>query len=222
MEETPDRRWIVLAGFALVAVVVVAVILIGRSGGGGGGGSDSSAACTEKPVSGAQSYPCPDLDEALPDGSTATVKTNFGTFTIDLAVEEAPLTTSSFAYLTEKGFYDGLTFHRIVPGFVIQGGDPLGNGGGGPGYSVVEKPPANLTYKRGVVAMAKTGTDPAGTSGSQFFVVTGADAGLPPEYALLGRIGKGLDTVTKISKLDTVGEKPKERVVMEKVTIEKG
>ncbi len=222
MEETPDRRWIVLAAFAIVVVGVVIGILLSRSS--GGGGSSSSAACTEEAESpaGAKSYPCPDLEETLPEGSTATVKTNFGTFTIDLATEEAPLTTTSFAYLAEKGFYDGLTFHRIVPGFVIQGGDPLGDGSGGPGYSVVEKPPAKLSYTRGVVAMAKTGTDPPGTSGSQFFVVTGADSGLPPEYALLGRVGQGMGVVTKIGKLPTVGEKPKERVVMEEVTIAKG
>ena len=132
-----------------------------RSGGSetatGEGHSSDSAACSERTESpaGAKSYPCPDLGETVPDGSTATVKTNYGTFTIELATEEAPLTSTSFAYLAEQGFYNGLTFHRIVPGFVIQGGDPLGDGTGGPGYSVVEKPPKNLTYSRGVVAMAK-------------------------------------------------------------------
>jgi peptidyl-prolyl cis-trans isomerase B (cyclophilin B) len=220
MEEKPDRRWIILAAFVVVAVGVVLGIVLSRSG--GGGDSSASAACTEEPTSGTKSYPCPNLDETLPDGSTATVKTNFGTFTIDLATEEAPLTSTSFAYLAEKGFYDGLTFHRIVPEFVIQGGDPLGNGSGGPGYTVVEKPPKDLTYTSGVVAMAKSSTAPPGASGSQFFVVTGANAGLPPEYALLGRVGEGMDVVTKIGKLPTNGEKPKQRVVMEKVTIEKG
>jgi cyclophilin family peptidyl-prolyl cis-trans isomerase len=199
-----------------------------RSGGSetatGEGNSSDSAACSEHTESpaGAKSYPCPDLGETVPDGSTATVKTNYGTFTIELATEEAPLTSTSFAYLAEKGFYDGLTFHRIVPGFVIQGGDPLGDGTGGPGYSVVEKPPKSLTYSRGVVAMAKSSGEPAGTSGSQFFVVTGSDAGLPPEYALLGRVGQGMGVVSKIGKLPTAGEKPKERVVMEEVTIGRG
>ena len=220
MEEKPDRRWIILAAFMVVAVGVVLGIVLSRSG--GGDSSSASAACTEEPSQGTKSYPCPDLDETLPDGSTATVKTNLGTFTIDLATEEAPLTSTSFAYLAEQGFYDGLTFHRIVPDFVIQGGDPLGNGSGGPGYQVVEKPPKDLTYTSGVVAMAKSSTAPPGASGSQFFVVTGADAGLPPEYALLGRVGQGMDTVTKIGKVAVVGEKPKKPVVMEKVTIEKG
>ena len=97
-----------------------------------------------------------------------------------------------------KRFYDGLSFHRIVAGFVIQGGDPKGDGSGGPGYSVTEAPPSDLTYSKGVVAMAKTATEAAGTSGSQFFVVTGEDAGLPPEYALLGKVTKGQEVVDKI------------------------
>jgi cyclophilin family peptidyl-prolyl cis-trans isomerase len=190
----------------------------------GGGKSSNSAACSEEAgtPTGDKSYPCPDLGETLPEGSTATVKTNFGTFTIDLATEEAPLTTTSFAYLVKKGFYDGLIFHRIVPGFVIQGGDPLGNGSGGPGYSVIEKPREDLAYTRGVVAMAKTADEAAGTSGSQFFVVTSSDGGLPPEYALLGRVGRGYGTVARIGKLGTPSEKPKERVVIEEVTIGKG
>ncbi len=111
--------------------------------------------------------------------------------TIALDTERAPKTANSFAYLSEEGFYDDLTFHRIVPGFVIQGGDPLGTGTGGPGYSVDEKPPANLAYTKGMVAMAKSSAEPPGRSGSQFYVVTGADAGLPPEYALVGKVERG-------------------------------
>jgi peptidyl-prolyl cis-trans isomerase B (cyclophilin B) len=153
---------------------------------------------------------------------TAVVETSCGTFEIALATDEAPKTVNSFVYLVEEGFYDGLGFHRIVPEFVIQGGDPLGEGSGGPGYSVVEKPPANLAYTKGAVAMAKTSAEPPGTSGSQFFVVTGADAGLPPEYALVGRVSEGLDVVEKIGELPTEGETPREPVVMERVTIERG
>ncbi len=131
------------------------------------------------------------------------VETSCGTFEIALDTTRAPKTTNSFAYLAEEGFYDDLTFHRVVPEFVIQGGDPLGNGAGGPGYSVDEKPPANLSYTRGVVAMAKTAAEPPGRSGSQFYVVTAADAGLPPEYALVGKVDKGYDVVTRIEKLGT-------------------
>jgi cyclophilin family peptidyl-prolyl cis-trans isomerase len=149
------------------------------------------------------------------------VETSCGTFDIALDTTRAPVIANSFAYLSEKGFYDGLTFHRIVPEFVIQGGDPEGTGSGGPGYSVTEKPPANLAYTKGVVAMAKSSTEPPGAAGSQFFVVTGADAGLPPEYALVGKISSGMDVVETIGKLGTPEEKPKQTVLIEKVTIER-
>ena len=109
-----------------------------------------------------------------------------------------------------------------MSGFVIQGGDPLGDGSGGPGYSVDEKPPAKLAYTKGVVAMAKSSTEPPGRSGSQFFVVTSVDAGFPPEYALLGKVSKGYDVVARINRLATPAEKPKQTVLIEKVTIEKG
>src|ERR1700754_4864316 len=106
----------------------------------------------------------------------ATVVTNCGSFQSRLAVKRAPKTTASFASLAGQKFYDGLTFHRIVADFVIQGGDPEGDGTGGPGYRVVEAPPKKLKYTEGIVAMAKTGSERVGTSGSQFFVVSGKEA----------------------------------------------
>ena len=150
----------------------------------------------------------------------ARVLTNCGEFEITLDAKRAPKTGGSFASLVGKRFYDGLIFHRIVAGFVIQGGDPAGDGQGGPGYTVTEAPPEDLTYKKGVVAMAKTATDPAGASGSQFFVVTGEDAGLPPEYALLGKVTKGQDVVDKIGVV-AVGadEAPTEPVVIRQIRI---
>jgi peptidyl-prolyl cis-trans isomerase B (cyclophilin B) len=215
---------IVLAVFALVAAGVVAAILISRSGGDSGSGTTSAGGCEEveapEPKQGTLKAPKQTVQKG--EKLTAVVETSCGTFDIALATDEAPKTANSFAYLAEEGFYDGLTFHRIVPEFVIQGGDPEGTGNGGPGYSVVEKPPANLAYTKGVVAMAKTSAEPPGTSGSQFFVVTGADAGLPPEYALVGRVDKGMDVVERIGELGTPTEQPKQTVVMEKITIEKG
>ena len=153
---------------------------------------------------------------------TATVATSCGDFTIELDVERAPKTSASFVFLAREGFYDDTSFHRIVPGFVIQGGDPLGNGTGGPGYSVVEAPPRDLAYSRGVVAMAKGGTEPPGASGSQFFVVTGEDTPLPPDYALLGQVTEGQDVVDTIgtSATDPATEQPLDPVVIETVTIE--
>jgi len=163
----------------------------------------------------------------LEDGKThsVVVKTNKGDFTFDLATKISPCTTASFAGLVQKGFFDGLTFHRIVPGFVIQGGDPEGNGMGGPGYSVVDAPPKETKYEKGLVAMAKTQTDPAGTSGSQFFVVTSDGVTLPPDYAVLGNVTDGMDVVEKIGKLgnpsDPAGA-PTEKVTIDKMELESG
>jgi peptidyl-prolyl cis-trans isomerase B (cyclophilin B) len=164
----------------------------------------------------------PKPTQELKQGKTyvAHVVTNCGEFDITLDAKRAPRTGGSFASLVGKRFYDGLIFHRIVPGFVIQGGDPKGDGSGGPGYSVTEAPPDDLTYGKGVVAMAKTATEAAGTSGSQFFVVTGEDAGLPPEYALLGKVTKGQEVVDKIGVV-AVGpdEAPTEPVVISSIRI---
>ncbi len=225
MQQGADRRPIILAAFALIAVVVVAVILIGRSGGDDGSSSATSAAgCkeVEAPAPKKVSLKAPPQTVKKGEELTAVVETSCGSFEIALDSSRAPKTVNSFAYLSEKGFYDGLTFHRIAPGFVIQGGDPLGTGVGGPGYKVVEKPPANLSYTKGTVAMAKSSADPPGSSGSQFFVVTAADAGLPPEYALVGKVSEGYDTVARIDKLGTQAEKPKQTVLIEKISIEKG
>ncbi len=152
---------------------------------------------------------------------TAVVKTSCGEFAIALDVKRAPKTAASFVALAKKGFFDGTTFHRISPGFVIQGGDPTGTGQGGPGYTVVEAPPKGLAYERGVVAMAKTAQEPAGASGSQFFVVT-ADSGLPPDYALLGKLASGDDAVDAIATTatDPNTEQPLSPVVIESVTIQ--
>ena len=151
----------------------------------------------------------------------ATVSTNCGDFEITLDAKRAPKTGGSFKALAAKGFFDGTTFHRIVSGFVIQGGDPKGDGTGGPGYSVTEAPPQDLVYEKGVVAMAKTGAEPPGASGSQFFVVTAEDAGLQPDYALLGKVTAGQDVVDKIgvAETDPATEKPLEPVVISSVTV---
>jgi peptidyl-prolyl cis-trans isomerase B (cyclophilin B) len=150
----------------------------------------------------------------------ASVVTNCGEFEITLDVENAPKTTASFAHLAESGFYDGLIFHRVSPGFVIQGGDPLGTGTGGPGYSIEEAPPRSISYDAGVVAMAKTGDEPAGTSGSQFFVMT-ESSDLPADYALLGEVTSGMDVVGTIAAVETDNfEKPTEPMVIESITVE--
>ena len=152
----------------------------------------------------------------------AVMKTSCGTIEIELDVEENPKTASSFAHLSREGFYDGLSFHRIVPGFVVQGGDPENSGQGGPGYSVVEAPPRDTKYTRGVVAMAKTELEDPGTSGSQFFIVTAEDAGLPPDYAIAGKVTKGDDVVELLANVpnDPADNRPTEPVIIENVTVE--
>jgi peptidyl-prolyl cis-trans isomerase B (cyclophilin B) len=130
-----------------------------------------------------------------------TLETSCGEIAIRLDQKTAPKTTASFAHLARTGFYDGTVFHRIVPGFVIQGGDPTGSGTGGPGYTTRDVPPQNAAYVQGTVAMAKSGAEPAGTGGSQFFIVTGPDAGLPPDYALVGKVVKGQRVVDEIGQL---------------------
>lgn len=224
------RKWIALGVFALIAAGVVAAILIGRSGGGDDSTTAASAsACkqAEAPKPKKVSFSAPKQVLSKGETATAVVETSCGTFEIALDTTRAPKTANSFAFLADEGFYDGLTFHRIVPEFVIQGGDPLGNGNGGPGYSIDEKPPANLAYTKGIVAMAKTSAEPPGRSGSQFFVVLGADAGLPPEYALVGKVDKGFDVVERIGKLGSSPEvapagEPKQTVLIEKISVEHG
>ena len=130
---------------------------------------------------------------------SAVVATSEGSFTISLDAKRAPKTVNNFVFLARSKFYDGLTFHRVVPGFVIQGGDPLGNGQGGPGYEFADELPDQPGYAVGAVAMANSG---ANTNGSQFFVVTG-ELGLavPGRYSKFGKVTKGLDIVKAIEKL---------------------
>jgi peptidyl-prolyl cis-trans isomerase B (cyclophilin B) len=195
-------------------LVLPLLLVLTLAGCGGEGGSD------------AQESDCDMQGDAqlaeLEEGKTyrLAVRTNQGAFTIELDRETAPCTSASFVSLARKGFFNGIKFHRIVPGFVIQGGDPTGTGTGGPGYSTVDVPPEDARYTKGVVAMAKTGTDPPGTSGSQFFIVTGEDAGLPADYAVLGKVVEGLDVVEKIGKLGGPDERPTENVEIESVTVE--
>jgi peptidyl-prolyl cis-trans isomerase B (cyclophilin B) len=225
-----DKRWYILGGFALLAIVIVGIIVVSRSGGDSSSDETKTTAskekgCTkvEQPKPKKETLPKPKMTTKKGEEVTAVVETNCGTFDIELATTEALTIANSFAYLAEEGFYDDLTFHRIVPEFVIQGGDPKGDGSGGPGYEVVQAPPKNLKYTLGTVAMAKTSTAPSGAAGSQFYIVSGPQGEtLPPEYALAGKVTKGLDVVERIGKLGTPEEKPTEPVVIEKMTIERG
>ena len=163
--------------------------------------------CADVPAATPKSPDTPEPSGKLPTDvrTILTLKTSCGTIKIELDAKDNPKTANSLATLAKAGYYDGLAFHRTVEGFVIQGGDPAGNGSGGPSWKVVEAPPAGTKYTEGVVAMAKTGTEAAGTSGSQFFIVTGADVGLPADYAVAGKVVKGQDIAELISKQGTKG-----------------
>ena len=157
---------------------------------------------------------------------TVTLTTSCGDIAFLLASGRQPRTAASFASLVRKGVLDGTIFGRIGKDpsggdFVIQGGDPTLTGSGGPGYSITEKPPAGAKYVRGTVAMAKTEIERPGTSGSQFFIVTAPDAGLPVDYAVLGRVTGGEDTVRRIAAVasDPQTEAPLSPVVIEKATV---
>ena len=209
------------------------VLVLAACGGGGSKGSQGTTAATttdangcstvEQPKSAARKAAKPTQGLDRSKTYAVTINTNCGSFTIDLAVKTAPATTASFVSLVRKGFYDRTIFHRIVPGFIIQGGDPTASGLSGPGYSTVDKPSATARYTLGTVAMAKTQAEPAGTSGSQFFVVTAQDAQLPPDYAIVGEVKDGLDTVTRIGGLgDPATEQPTEIVEIQKATVSVG
>ena len=213
-------------------LLLVCAVLLAACGGDDGSSEGSEAASTPAAASACEAAEAPepkgegDLPkpkQRLSRGKTyvATVSTNCGDFEITLDPEQAPRTGGSFKALAEDGFYDGLTFHRVVAGFVIQGGDPKGDGTGGPGYSVVEAPPQGLSYTKGVVAMAKTAMEADGTSGSQFFVVTAEDAQLPPQYALLGEVTRGQDVVDKIGVVETdpATDQPVEPVVISSIKV---
>jgi len=210
------------AGASATASTTASSATSAASGGGASG-------CKTVPVpaaKGPQHLKAPTVHLDPSKTYTVTVVTNCGTFAFALNVKTAPKTSASFYSLVKQGFYDGLTFHRVAAGFVIQGGDPLGNGSGGPGYTVVEPPPQNTQYLQGDVAMAKTATDPSGASGSQFFVVTArnatASAGLTPDYALVGKVVSGLPVVLSIGALPTNPQgdgAPSPTVVMSRVTV---
>lgn len=212
MSDRSKLTTLLVAGLLMIAVVVVVVL----AGQGGDEGPTAPVVKTEQ-----LDRPGQVVEPGQP--ASVTMETSEGTFKIALDTDRAPVTANNFAYLVEQGFYDGLGFHRIVPDFVIQGGDPLGDGTGGPGYKVVEAPPGDLKYTPGVVAMAKSGAEAPGTSGSQFYVVTGAGGrSLAPEYALVGSVESGMDVVEAIGALGSPDEQPTRDVVIEAATLEKG
>jgi cyclophilin family peptidyl-prolyl cis-trans isomerase len=169
----------------------------------------------EKPT-----YEAPEqvLDDALTH--PASIETSCGTVELRLLSGEAPFTANSFAFLAGEGFYDATIIHRVVPGFVVQMGDPTGTGTGGPGYRFADELAAarNRGYARGTVAMANAGPD---TNGSQFFICLD-DVGLPPQYAVFGEVTAGMDAVDAIAALPLDGETPTQTCFVERVRVDRG
>jgi cyclophilin family peptidyl-prolyl cis-trans isomerase len=148
---------------------------------------------------------------------TAEMVTSKGTINIALDPLAAPKTVNNFVFLARYHYYEGIVFHRVIPGFMLQGGDPTSTGSGGPGYRFQDELPKPGRYEVGSLAMANAGPN---TNGSQFFIVSGpAGVRLPPQYSLFGKVARGLDVVAGIDAIGTSSGKPKERVVIESVTI---
>jgi peptidyl-prolyl cis-trans isomerase B (cyclophilin B) len=206
-----------------VRLAALALLVLALAGCGGDGADTATQGCADvdapaPKANGGATKPSDPLDETVT--YTLAFETSCGDFEVTLDQELAPDTAASLVALASEGFYDDTTFHRVVPEFVIQGGDPTGTGSGGPGYTTVDVPPSGAAYTRGVVAMAKTETEPPGTSGSQFFVVTAEDALLPAEYAIVGEVTKGYETVERIGALgDATTQQPSQPVVIDRVTV---
>jgi cyclophilin family peptidyl-prolyl cis-trans isomerase len=150
---------------------------------------------------------------------TVTIETNHGTITAEMFADAAPKTAANFMDLAKKGYYDGVIFHRVIDGFMIQGGDPTGSGRGGPGYTIPDEFGPGLAHDReGVFSMANAGPN---TGGSQFFITLAATPWLDGKHAIFGRVTEGMDVVRKIGKVQTArGDRPTQDVVMQKVTVQ--
>jgi peptidyl-prolyl cis-trans isomerase B (cyclophilin B) len=205
--------------------IVVAVVLAGAGSGLfllAKGGKKPAAAASASPTPSASAPPTVACGGTVPKAAgqekktykkapkltidksksyTATMVTSCGKIVMKLDPKLAPDAVNSIVFLARQHFYDGLTFHRLARDFVIQGGDPLGDGTGDPGYKTVDAPPKDASYPKGTVAMAKGTDEQAGTAGSQFFIVIGSDTGLTADYAIVGTVQKGQDVADKIGQL---------------------
>jgi cyclophilin family peptidyl-prolyl cis-trans isomerase len=214
-----------------VAFLTLAVLTFAVGCGGGGSESAGTTTATTTTTNGecatveAPEPRDPGSNDAptapLEDGKTyaLTFDTSCGSFTVTLDTDLAPNTAASLVALAKAGYFDDTIFHRVVPDFVIQGGDPTQSGSGGPGYSTVDVPPSDSTYAKGTVAMAKSPAEAPGTAGSQFFVVTTDGTGLTPDYAIVGEVTDGIDTIDRIAALGVADGPPSQPVVISSVTV---
>jgi len=206
----------------VLALVGALALLVAGCGGDDDSGAGPNAITCEVEI---QNPSNPPSVEPLERGKEYQIEfeTSHGAFTVELDPENAPCNGDSMLDLARRGFFDDTRFHRIVPGFIIQGGDPTATGNGGSGYTTLDAPPPNTAYTKGVVAMAKSQFEPPGTGGSQFFIVTSDNAQLPPDYAVVGKVVKGLDVVEEIGKLgNRQTERPTERIVIKSTSVSDG
>jgi len=215
----PMRRLIATATAVATLVAVPLIAGCGSSESASTGADTAATGATGAEAGAAKTWSSAPKMAIDPKSTyTAVLRTSEGNITIALDPKTAPKTVNNFVFLSKEGFYDGLTFHRVIPDFVIQGGDPDGNGTGGPGYAFEDELPKAGDYKLGSVAMANSGPN---TNGSQFFIITGQQGvQLPPNYSLFGQVTKGQDVADKISTMAAPGtETPDPPVTIEKVTI---
>jgi cyclophilin family peptidyl-prolyl cis-trans isomerase len=213
---------------------VAPVVLLAPALAGCGGGSTRSEAAdcasVRQPATSERTEQAPTAQLDAAKTYDVVMKTNCGAFTIRIDPAQSPHAAASFVALAEAGYFDRTIFTRVVPGVLAQAGDPTATGTGGPGYTTVDTPPAGAAYEHGVVAMAKTKKQPAGTAGSQFFIVTAEKANLPPQYAIVGRVVKGSDVVDLIgtlgggndlpSQVQHVSDAPTQIIEIEDATVE--
>jgi peptidyl-prolyl cis-trans isomerase B (cyclophilin B) len=219
-----NSRRVASAAMRKAAVLGLALVVALLAGCGGAKSHPStSGGCADVPLPGASkpghlNPPATRLDPAK--HWTLTFATSCGTFVVTLQPRISPRATASLVSLARAGFFDHTIFHRIVPGFVVQGGDPTQTGAGGPGYTTVDPPSRQTRYTKWTVAMAKAGADPRGAAGSQFFVMTADAPSLAPDYAVVGRVGSGFGVVARIGiQGDPATEKPLRVITVDHVTV---
>jgi len=222
--EKRTRRNRTYRNLAFVLIPVVAIFAWSQLRASGDDGADPTTTTPERPTSTTRPSTTtqPTTSTTIDPNKqyTATMRTSKGTIVLALDAKNAPIATNHFVQLARSGYYDGLTFHRVIPDFVIQGGDKQGDGTGTPPSTVIGELPSGA-YPLGAIAAAKTGAAPAGTFGDQFFIVTGPQGeGLPPEYATWGVVTEGLDVAQAISEVPTgANDRPTKPVYIEKVSI---
>lgn len=167
---------------------------------------------------GKQYTSAPELTIDLGAAYSATLRTSEGDISVELYAADAPQTVNNFVFLAGDGFYDGVIFHRVISGFMIQGGDPTGTGSGGPGYKFRDETHSKTSYERGTLAMANSGPH---TNGSQFFIMH-ADYGLPNAYTIFGKVTEGLEVVDQIAASATsTADRPHSNIVITGIDITK-